>query len=85
MTNETNYVVKKKSTWWSIIKALIVIAVVTYAAYKIYAKFFKKKKAPLDIPMADELPTEALAEEASDSAFEASAEEVIEVSEEEAE
>lgn len=38
-----NYVVKKRSTWAGVIKAILIIAVVAFVAYKIYDKFFRKK------------------------------------------
>ena len=80
MANGNNYVVKKKSTWWSLIKAVIVLAAFTYAAYKIYTKFFKKKKKNdlLDgVPEADELPASSEAIADPEVVFEASAEDVL--------
>lgn len=38
-----NFVVKKRSTWGSVIKAILIIAVIAFVAYKIYDKFFRKK------------------------------------------
>ena len=38
-----NYVVKKRNAWWSLLKAIIIIAAIAFVAYKIYDKFFKKK------------------------------------------
>ena len=38
-----NFVVKKRSTWVSVIKAILIIAVIAFVAYKIYDKFFRKK------------------------------------------
>ena len=38
-----NYVVKKRNPWWSLLKAVIIIAAIAFVAYKIYDKFFKKK------------------------------------------
>ena len=43
MANGNNYVVKKKSTWWSLIKAVLIIAAIVFVAYKIYDKYFRKK------------------------------------------
>ena len=43
MRSETNFVVKKRSTWVSVIKAILIIAVIAFVAYKIYDKFFRKK------------------------------------------
>ena len=37
------FVVKKRSTWLSVIKAILIIAAIAFVAYKIYDKFFKKK------------------------------------------
>ena len=85
--NETNYVLKKKCTWWSVIKALIIIAAVAYAGYKIYTKFFKKKADALPEVDSDELLAEA-AEDLSEepvAVLEASADDVLTVSEDGAE
>ena len=38
-----NFVIKKRSTWVSVLKAIVIIAVVAFVAYKIYDKFFRKK------------------------------------------
>ncbi len=38
-----NFVVKKRSSWGSVIKAIVIIAVIAFVAYKIYDKFFRKK------------------------------------------
>ncbi len=38
-----NYVVKKRSSWGTVIKAIVIIAVIAFVAYKIYDKFFRKK------------------------------------------
>ncbi len=38
-----NFVVKKRSTWGSVIKAIVIIAVIAFVAYKVYDKFFRKK------------------------------------------
>lgn len=38
-----NFVIKKRSTWVSVIKAIVIIAVIAFVAYKIYDKFFRKK------------------------------------------
>lgn len=87
--NETNYVLKKKCTWWSLIKALIIIAAVAYAGYKIYTKFFKKKKAEvLPETDSDELLSDATVEDLSEepvAVLEASAEDVLTASEDAAE
>ena len=37
------FVVKKRSTWVSVLKAILIIAVVVFVEYKIYDKFFRKK------------------------------------------
>ena len=37
------FVAKKRNTWLSVLKAILVIAVIAFVAYKIYDKFFKKK------------------------------------------
>jgi len=64
------YTVKKRSGWWSFIKAILIIAAITFVAYKIYDKFLRKKvkqdvltddAATPDLPVADaeaEIPAE---------------------------
>lgn len=37
------FVAKKRNTWVSVIKTILIIAVIAFVAYKIYDKFFKKK------------------------------------------
>ena len=37
------FVAKKRSTWVSVIKAVLIIAAIAFVAYKIYDKFFRKK------------------------------------------
>ena len=37
------FVAKKRNTWLSVLKAVLIIAVIAFVAYKIYDKFFKKK------------------------------------------
>lgn len=34
---------KKRSGWWSLIKAVLIIAAIAFVAYKIYDKYFRKK------------------------------------------
>ena len=41
MANELT--VKKRSGWWSAIKAILIIAAIVFVAYKIYDKYFRKK------------------------------------------
>lgn len=65
-----DYTIKKRSGWWSFIKAILIIAAITYVAYKIYDKFFRKKVAEnvltddaavADLPVAEveaEIPAE---------------------------
>lgn len=78
--HETDFIVKKRCTWLSVIKVVLVIAAIAFVAYKIYEKFFAKKNAAL-APEEDEAelpalePTEAIAEETS--SFEVAAEDVI--------
>ena len=70
---------KKHSTLFTVLKVILVVAAVSFAAYKIYQKFFRKKQVELP---EDEEPdaidaceeTSASAEEA---AFEVSAQDVI--------
>lgn len=78
MDNEI--VVKKRCPFLTALKVILVLAAVSFAAYKIYQKFFKKKKTAL--PDAEEADTltegaescSACEEEAS---FEAAAQDVI--------
>lgn len=37
------FVAKKRSTWGSVIKAILIIAAIAFVAYKVYDKFFRKK------------------------------------------
>ena len=79
MAHDARCVVRKKSTWWSLLKALIILAAISYAAYKIYLKFFQKKKNDLldGVPEADELPASSEAIADPEVVFEASAADVI--------
>ena len=43
MGSETNFVVKKRSTWLSVLKAVLIIAAIAFVAYKVYDRFFRKK------------------------------------------
>ena len=43
MMGNDNFVVKKRSTWVSVLKAVLIIAAIAFVAYKIYDKFFRKK------------------------------------------
>jgi len=85
--NDTDFVVKKRCGWLSVLKTLLILAAVAFAAYKIYEKFFKKKNdAELDAETPDALAENAdCTEEADNAAFEASAEDVISNAEESAE
>lgn len=67
----SDYVVKKRCSWLTILKVVLVLAALAFVAYKIYNKFFKKIK-PAD---ATEDAT-ATMNEAEDT-FEASAADVL--------
>lgn len=82
MGNETDVVVKKRCTWVTVLKILLVVAAVAFVAYKIYDKLSKKKKAAeLDADVPDELEANACGADACESAdeasFEVSAQDVI--------
>lgn len=78
--HETDLIVKKRCTWLTVLKVVLVLAAIAFVAYKIYEKFFAKKNDTLaleaDEVKLDELePTEELSEEPA--SFEVAAEEVI--------
>ncbi len=86
MGNETDFVVKKRCTWLTVLKVVLVLAAVAFAAYKIYEKFHKKKAAVLDAQEPDSIDqgmNACCAEEADsapaadETAFEVSAQDVI--------
>ena len=82
MENETDLVVKKRCTWVTVLKVLLIVAAVAFVAYKIYDKFFKKKKAAeLESETPDELEATDCGAEACGAAdpasFEVSAQDVI--------
>ena len=82
MGNETDLVVKKRCTWATVLKILLIVAAVAFVAYKIYDKFFKKKKAAeLEADVPDELEANDCGAEACGAAdqasFEVSAQDVI--------
>ncbi len=79
--NETDFVVKKRCTWLTVLKVILVLAAVAFVAYKIYEKFFAKKKAVdaieddgTELPQIEPIEEEIDEEPAS---FEVSAEDVI--------
>ena len=82
MEKENIVIVKKRSTFWSVVKFLLVVGAICFVAVKIYQKHFQKKEA--DAVNAAEEPTkldcsDALEETPSleEPAFEVSAEAVI--------
>lgn len=81
MENENIVIVKKKSTFWTVVKILLVVGAICFAAFKIYQKFFKKKDAAVaDAKDAAELDsaTDACEENpAEEIPFEVSADAVI--------
>lgn len=81
MENENIVIVKKKSTFWTVVKILLVVGAICFAAFKIYQKFFKKKAAAVaDAEDAAELDsaTDACEENpAEEIPFEVSADAVI--------
>ena len=54
-----NFVVKKRSTWVGVIKAILIIALLAFVAYKIYDKFFRKKVQKDLLDNAGDLPVDA--------------------------
>lgn len=86
MGNETDFVVKKRCTWLTVLKAMLVLAAIAFAAYKIYEKIQKKKAAELDAQEPDSIEPEAdtccteeaeAAPKTDEAAFEVSAQDVI--------
>ncbi len=78
--HETDLIVKKRCTWLTVLKVVLVLAAVAFVAYKVYEKFFAKKNDALaleaDEAELDELaPTEEPSEEPA--SLEVAAEEVI--------
>ena len=61
------FVAKKRNSWVSVIKAILIIAAIAFVAYKIYDKFFKKKVQQSVIEEAD-AADDAIAETAETSA-----------------
>ena len=61
------FVAKKRSPWLSVLKAVLVIAVIAFVAYKIYDKFFKKK-VQQEVLGASENGDAAIAEPSEESA-----------------
>ena len=83
MENQNIVVVKKKSTFWTVVKILLIVGAVCLVAAKIYQKFFKKKTVEVledaddlaALDAADEVPTENVVE--AEETFEVPAEAVI--------
>ena len=67
-------VVKKKSTFWKVVKIALLVAGVCFVAARIYRKYFQKKEEALE--EAEEL---AALEEAEDLAVSEEEEEVLDV------
>ena len=45
MEKQDVVVVEKKSTFWTVLKVILILAIVCFVAYKIYQKISKKRKA----------------------------------------
>ena len=83
MENQNIVVVKKKSTFWTVVKILLIVGAVCLVAAKIYQKFFKKKTVEVledaddlaALDAVDEVPTENVVE--AEETFEVPAEAVI--------
>ena len=83
MENQNIVVVKKKNTFWTVVKILLIVGAVCLVAAKIYQKFFKKKTVEVledaddlaALDAADEVPTENVVE--AEETFEVPAEAVI--------
>lgn len=96
MENENIVIVKKKSTFWTVIKILLVVGAICFAAFKIYQKFFKKKDvaavadaedaAELDCATdsCEALPSEEIPFEVSANAVIANAEDMADAESDEA-
>lgn len=74
--------VKQKSTFWTVVKVLLVVAGVCLVAARIYQKIRAKKEAalleePEEVELFDDLLEEAEVEEDAEEAFEVPAEAVI--------
>ncbi len=75
--NENLVVTKKGCTFWKVVKVLLIVGAVCFAAVKVYQKFFKKNAqakvdAPKEAPEAEQVSGEKEAE-----AFEVPADAVI--------
>ncbi len=72
-------VVKKKNTFWTVVKILLIVGAVALVAAKIYQKFFKNRKPAVCEAEADEeAPVIDVAQEETEAeAFEVSADAVI--------
>lgn len=80
MENSNVVVVKKKSTFWTVVKILLAVGAICLVAAKIYQKFFKNKKAAVcEIEDDEDLPEIDTAEETDtdEEAFEVPADAVI--------
>lgn len=75
--NENIVVTKKGCTFWKVVKVLLIVGAVCFAAVKVYQKFFKKnEQAKVDAP--DETPeTEKVSDGQEAEAFEVPADAVI--------
>ncbi len=91
MGNQADLIVRKRNSWVTAIKVILVLAAIAFVAYKIYDKFAKKNRVlPAVDGDADALCAGADADEdvsiaAEETAYEVAAEDVIINSEEMAE
>ena len=83
MENQNIVVVKKKSTFWTVVKILLAVGAICLIAAKVYQKFFKKKTVEV-IEDADDLSAMTDADDvaveeatAEEETFEVAAEAVI--------
>ena len=83
MENQNIVVVKKKSTFWTVVKILLAVGAICLVAAKVYQKFFKKKTIEViedaddlsDMTDADDVAVEETT--AEEETFEVAAEAVI--------
>lgn len=74
--HETDLIVKKRCTWLTVLKVVLVLAAIAFVAYKVYEKFFAKKNDALALE-ADEAELDELAPSEEPASLEVAAEEVI--------
>lgn len=79
---EAMVVKRNRCGWWTVIKALLILAGLVFIAVKLYDKFVAKKQKPVELPKEDDADgdqAEAIADSAEQESaeFSASASDVI--------